>query len=48
MQTKNWIAVGLLALFVLSLIGCGERKNVINSSDKTGMTAAERKDKRGD
>ncbi len=48
MQIKNWISVGLLALFVISLLGCGEQKNVVNSSDKTGMTAQERKDKRGD
>ena len=39
----------LLALgYVMIASGCGEEKNVVDSSKKVGMTDAERKDKRGD
>jgi hypothetical protein len=50
MQKTNWISVALLTLFVVSVvsvIGCGE-KNVVQPTAKVGLSAAERKSKRGD
>jgi hypothetical protein len=48
MRLKNWIALALLASFLFAISGCGEQKNVIDPSQKTGLTPEERKSKRGD
>jgi hypothetical protein len=49
MQYKTLIARCLLAGFVLHVIAaCGPSQNVVQPTEKKGMTAAERKDKRGE
>jgi hypothetical protein len=47
MKKINFLALALFALFVGAVIGCDSPKNVVNTSDKIGLTAAERKEKRG-
>jgi hypothetical protein len=49
MNYKILVARCLFAAFVLHTVAaCGDSKNIIDQSQKKGMTAAERKDKRGE
>jgi len=48
MQKKNWLIFALLGIFVFSIIGCDSQKAVVQENDKKGMTAQERKEKRGE
>jgi len=49
MKKNQWICLGLLAAFVMAVIGCGDsNKNVIQPQQKIGLTAEERKSKRGE
>lgn len=45
---KTALIVLLATGYVFVASGCGEEKNVVDSSKKVGMTDAERKDKRGE
>ncbi len=48
MKRTNWIALALLAALGFSIVGCGEKKNVIDPATKTGLSPEERKEKKGD
>jgi len=47
MKKYQWVCALLLTSIAMAAVGCGE-KNVVQDQQKVGLTAEERKSKRGE